>query len=67
MESEETGEIIDEEVFEAVSVGKIIENYPEEKKPINNEKKSADKASQKTWHISIARRPSAYYISKRAT
>ena len=42
MESEETGEIIDEEVFEAVSVGKIIENYPEEKKPINNEKKSAN-------------------------
>ena len=30
MESEETGEIIDTEVFEAVSAGKIIEHYPED-------------------------------------
>jgi hypothetical protein len=29
-ESEETGEIIDIEVFEAVSAGKIIEHYPED-------------------------------------
>jgi len=30
MEAEELGEIKDEEVFEAVSAGKIIENYPED-------------------------------------
>jgi hypothetical protein len=30
MESEEAGEIIDTEVFEAVSTGKIIEHYPED-------------------------------------
>jgi hypothetical protein len=30
MEAEESGEIEDEEVFEAVSSGKIIENYPED-------------------------------------
>jgi hypothetical protein len=31
MEAEELGEIKDEEVFEAVSAGKIIESYPEDK------------------------------------
>ena len=31
MEGEESGEIRDEEVFEAISTGKIIENYPEDK------------------------------------
>jgi hypothetical protein len=31
MEAEESGEIEDEEVFEAVSTGKIIENYPDDK------------------------------------
>ena len=30
MEDEESGEISDEEVFEAISTGKIIENYPED-------------------------------------
>ena len=30
MEGEESGEIKDEEVFETVSAGKIIENYPED-------------------------------------
>ncbi len=30
METEESGEIKDEEVFEAVSTGKIIENYPDD-------------------------------------
>ena len=30
MEAEESGEIEDEEVFEAVSAGKIVENYPED-------------------------------------
>ncbi len=30
MEDEESGEIRDEEVFEAISTGKIIENYPED-------------------------------------
>ena len=30
MESEESGEIQDEEVFETVLTGKIIENYPED-------------------------------------
>ena len=30
MEGEEFGEIKDEEVFETVSAGKIIENYPED-------------------------------------
>ncbi len=31
MEGEELGEIIDNEVFEAVSNGKMIEDYPEDK------------------------------------
>ena len=30
METEESGEIMDEEDFESVSAGKIIENYPED-------------------------------------
>jgi hypothetical protein len=30
MEGEQSGEIIDEEVFEAFSAGKIIENYPDD-------------------------------------
>ena len=30
MENEEFGEISDEEVFEAILTGKIIENYPED-------------------------------------
>jgi hypothetical protein len=32
-----------------------------------NETKPADKASQKTWRLSIARRQEAYYISKGST
>jgi hypothetical protein len=36
------------------------------KKTNNNEKKSADKASQKTWRIFIARRPAAYYLTERS-
>ncbi len=30
MEDEESGEIKDEDVFDAISAGKIIENYPED-------------------------------------
>ena len=30
MEGEESGEIKDEEVFETISLGKIIENYPKD-------------------------------------
>jgi hypothetical protein len=30
MEGEESGEILDEEIFETVLTGKIIESYPED-------------------------------------
>ena len=30
MEGEESGEIMDKEVFEAISMGEIIENYPDD-------------------------------------
>jgi hypothetical protein len=62
-------ELMNSKTMSATTVGNLkTKGRPHSsKKPINNEKKSANKASQKTWRLSIARRQEAYYISKRST